>query len=448
MKQLAHILAAALILAVAASAAAKDMSSLYSDDTLQTWQSRYQTGVIRNYTEIILPRLTNEERQALAEVQFAFPLRGVGNDPFAYYATRPPPTINLPVLSLKFFDDFSVALAWLSRNGYGLDTAYEYVGMLKYADASEFGGQYPPPLEALQIPKGALADKGVENLAAKIFDSAIGFVVLHELGHIRFRHPGNGPEVPSDVSRANEEAADKFALEIMRRTESEPTGMAFLFLAFAYGTPNRGDFASAADYHRSLQTATHPLTDARMKALSDELRDEADDFARNEPDPAAGRKAILYIADQILVVTKILADPELQRLMDRIGRTTTLSMLAPRHPGEPVALAQPSGSATSAAPFNGVYKGEIGLPDGSVAISTVLKRQGDRVNGEYYYGAGRGTLVGIVDRGTLVFDWNEASEHGHGVFQLDASGDSFSGTWGFGDSSSDGGNWTGQRVVK
>jgi hypothetical protein len=411
---------------------------------LQNWQLRYQAGVVRNYAEIILPRLTNEERQALAEVQFAFPLRGVGNDPFAFYATRPPPTVNLPVLSLKFFDDFSVALAWLSRNGYGLDTAYEYVGMLKYADASEFGGHYPPPLEALQIPKGALKDKGVENLANKIFDSAIGFVVLHELGHIRFRHPGNGPEVPSDVSRANEEAADKFALEVMRRTESQPTGMAFLFLAFAYGTQNRGDFASAADYQHSLQTATHPLTDARMKALSDELRDAADDFAINDPDPVTGRRAILYIADQLLLVTQILSDPDLQRLIDRIGRTTTLSMLAPRHAGEPVALAQPSGSATSAGPFNGVYKGEIGLPDGSVAISTVLKRQGDRVTGEYYYGAGRGTLVGIIDRYNLVFDWNEASEHGRGVFRPDPNGMSFSGTWGFGDSDSNGGSWTGR----
>ena len=440
------ILAMALTLVLAASALAKDMGSLYDDETLQYWQTGYQRGVLRNYTEIILPRLTNEERQALAGVQFAFPLRGDDNDPFAFYATHPPPTVNLPVLSLKFFDDFSVALAWLSRNGYGLDTAYDYVGMLKYADASEFGGRYPPPLEALQIPEGALKDKSVESLAGKIFDSAIGFVILHELGHIRFRHPGNGPEVPSDVSRANEQAADNFALEILRRTESQPTGMAFLFLAFAYGTPNRGDFASAADYESSLQSATHPLTQARMQALSNELRDAADDFARNEPDPAAGRKAILYIADQLSLVTQILADPDLQRLIDRIGRTTTLAMLAPRRPGEGVAPAQPASTTAGAGPFEGAYKGEIGLPDCSVAISTVLKRNWDRVTGEYYYGAGRGTLAGIIDGGNLVFEWKEASEHGHGVFRADPDGASFSGSWGFGDSDSDGGSWTGRGV--
>jgi hypothetical protein len=141
--------------------------------------------------------------------------------------------------------------------------------------------------------------------------------------------------------------------------------MAFLFLAFAYGTRNRGDFAGEADYQRSLQTATHPLTEARMQALSDELRDAADDFARNEPDPAAGHKAILYIADQLSLVTQILADPDLQRLIDRIGRTTTLAMLAPPRLGEGVAPAQPASTTAGAGPFDGAYKGEIGLPDGS-----------------------------------------------------------------------------------
>ena len=446
MRPIAVALATALALGLVPSAPARDLGSLYGEETLRSWQSRFQTGVLRNYSQIILPQLTNEERQALAGVQFAFPLRSPDGDPFAFYATHPPPTVNLPVLSLKFFDDFSVALAWLSRKGYSLDTAYDYLAMLKYADASELGGRYPPPLEALQIPEDALADQHVADLAGKIFDSAIGFVMLHELGHIRFRHPGNGPEVPSDVSRANEEAADAFALEIMRRTESQPTGMAFLFLAFAYGTQNRGDFKGVADYQRALQKATHPLTEARMRALADELRNAVDDFARNESDPVAGRKAILYIADQLSLVTQILGDTDMQLLIDRIGRTTTLAMLAPRYRGEALAPAQAAGAR--AGPYDGVFKGEIGLPDGSIAITTSLKSQGDRVTGEYYYGAGRGKLVGIIDKGTLFFEWTEASEHGKGAFRADPDGNGFSGSWGMGDSDNDGGSWTGRAAAE
>jgi hypothetical protein len=96
--------------------------------------------------------------------------------------------------------------------------------------------------------------------------------------------------------------------------------------------------------------------------------------------------------------------------------------------------------------FDGVFKGEIGLPDGSVAITTNLKSQGNRVTGEYYYGAGRGTLAGIVDKGILFFEWTEASEHGKGAFHTDPDGKGFSGSWGMGDSDNDGGSWTGRAV--
>lgn len=425
-------------------APARDLGSLYDDASLSEWRSRYQDGVLRNYEEVVLPRLTDEERRALAGVVFAFPLRGPQRDPFEFYATHPPPTVNLPVLSLKFFDDFSVALAWLDRNSYGLDTAYEYLTMLKYADTGQFGGRYPPPLEALQIPADALQNPAVANLAEKIFDSAIAFVMLHELGHIRYRHPGNGPEVPSDVSRANEEAADAFALEIMRRAESDPAGMSFLFLAFAYGTTDRGDFGSDADYAAFLHHATHPLTEARIRALTQKLSDAADDFARNDPDPAAGRRKIEFIVQQLSLVSDILADPDAQRLIDRIGRTTTLAMLAPRRPGQTQPTLQNTDAGLPSGPFAGSYKGEIGLPDGKVSITTLLKRQGDRVMGEYFYGTGRGTLVGIVDQGTLVFQWQESTETGHGSFRLDSDDRGFVGTWGFEESDSNGGSWTGE----
>jgi len=442
-RRLAALLAFTLALAVAHAAAAKDMGSLYDDATLEYWQQRYANGIERNFEEIIRPQLTPEERRQLADVQFAFPLRGLGADPFSFYATNPPPTVNLPVMSIKFFDDLSVALAWLWRNGFGLDTVYEYVGMLKYTDLAMFGGRYPEPLSALRIPADALADQTVSDLADKIFDSGVAFVLLHELGHIRYHHPGNGPEVPSDISRANEEAADAFALDVLRRLQNQPTGMAFLFMAFAHGTPNRGDYGSEAEYQQFLRSATHPLSEARLQALADALMDSADDFARNEPDPTVGRKNMLFIADQLTAVAQILGDPDMQRTIDQIGRRTTLAMLAPRRPDQIVAV--PTVAATPSGLFSGVYKGSIQLPDGSIDITTVLRSQGDRVSGDYYYGARSGSLTGIIDKGILVFEWREGAELGHGRFIAGQDGQGFHGSWGFGDSDNDGGNWTGQR---
>ena len=441
--------AAACWLAGLSSGAGKDLDSLYDDATLRTAQAGYERGLERNYDEVILPRLTAPERRRLADVRIAVPLRGPGNDPFAYYATSPPPAVNLPALSLKFFDDLSVALAWLWANGYGLETPYEYVGMLKYRDAAEFGRRYPPPLDALQIPADALKDAKVAEMAGKIFDSAIGFVLLHELGHIRYGHPGNGPEVPNEVSRANEAEADRFALEIMRRTESEPTGMAYLFMAFVYGTPNRGDYESDAAYAQSLTSATHPLTADRLRLLADGLRDSAADFARNEADAKAGLQAVLYIADQLSGVADSLADPQLQRLIAHQSRETTLAMLAPHRTGEVAAPrpAQPATQGAAAPAFHGTYRGEIGLPDGSVPIETLLERRGDSVTGEYYYGAGRGTLRGKIDGNALVFEWREGADIGHGELRVADDGASFTGSWGFGDSAEGGGTWSGRRTV-
>src|SRR5262249_26213220 len=141
-----QLLALALAACIAAPAAAKDMASLYDDPTLEYWHGRYEPDIQLRFEKSIRPQLTPEERRELTQARFAFPLRGVGGDPFAFYATSPPPTVNLPVLSLKFLDDLSMALAWLSRQGDNPGTVMEYVGMLKYADAADFGGSFPRPL--------------------------------------------------------------------------------------------------------------------------------------------------------------------------------------------------------------------------------------------------------------------------------------------------------------
>ena len=56
------------------SSYSKEFGSMYSDTTLKYWQERYQKGVTVNYTEVILPKLTPEERRKLTNVRFEFPL--------------------------------------------------------------------------------------------------------------------------------------------------------------------------------------------------------------------------------------------------------------------------------------------------------------------------------------------------------------------------------------
>lgn len=437
----------ALTGAAPAASAQSAIASLYDDATLQYWGSRYQKGLLGNFEDVILPRLTAAEHRQLASVRIEVPSRVADHEPFAFFTSGPPWTVTMSAASIKFFDDLCVAQAWLNANGYGLETASEYVTMLKYRSAPSLGGAYPLPLDALQIPADALDDQRVYDTATRMFDEAIFFILLHELGHALHEHPGYGPGVSRAAARANEAAADDFALDMMRRVGAEPTSMAFFFVAAAHYLPGRGDFGSEDDYQNFLVDATHPLTAERLHALASSLEGSADHFAQDESDVAASRVRILGTAAQLNQVAEVLGDPDVQRLIAQKGRTTTPEMLAPRRPGElPNLAASTREDAGAGAPFDGTYVGEFSDGTASLPMKTVLRRQGDQVTGEYYYGGGAGRLVGLIQDGVLYYQWSEGGASGYGYMLAEADGNSVNGRWGRGESMDDGGTWSGARA--
>lgn len=426
-------------------AGAGNIDQLYDDATLKYWQTLYSKGLNSNLKNVIFPRLTEQERQRLAGIRIEVPLRVEGQEPFAYYTAGPPWVITISAASLKFFDDFCVAIAWLQANNYSIETASDYVSMLKYREPSTIGGHYPLPLDALQIPGNALDDQHVNNIASRIFDEAIFFVLSHELGHALYRHPGYGPDVTRAQARANEAEADSFALDMMKRVEAEPTSMAFWFLMAGHMADGRGDFASEAAYERFLAEATHPLTGDRIAALADSLLQSKDAFAADESDQAASRSRIEWTADQLQQVAGILGDPEIQALISNRGRSMSPAMLAPRHAGE-LPGAKPAAATAGLVPFDGTYQGEFSDGTASLPINTVLHRNGDQVTGEYYYGGGAGQVVGLVRDQTLYFQWQEGNATGYGKLETADGGETVSGHWGRGESMDNGGTWKGKRT--
>jgi Peptidase U49 len=443
---------ALLALLLAPSAFAKDMTSLYDDATLAHWQPRYEENIRWNVDNVIWPRLDASERQRLADVNLCFPLRGYSRDPLEFYArvaaaadacaALSPPVVVLPIQSIKFFDDLGVAHAWLWRQGYGPDTALEYASMLKYGEPERFGGRYPAPLPALQIPEAALDDPVVDEQAQKLLKSAIVFLVLHELGHVLHGHPGYDA-ISAAEAQANEQAADQFALTVMRRIGAAPLGMVFWFQTGAYLSPNRGDFASDEAHAEWLRQTTHPVTEERLRAIAAELRQSPEDFALEFPDQQTGRLAILSTADDIEQVAGVMADPEIQQLLARRGRLTEPSALAPRRIGETLGATQ---TTATGEPFDGVYDGEFDAGSSAIAIRTILHRHGDQVNGQYSYGGGQGQLRGVVEGDVLRFSWEEGSVTGRGRLVVAPDGTSFSGSWGYGDDDAGGGAWGGTRL--
>ena len=445
LRAIAGVAFAVALALVAEGARAGNIDALYDDATLKFWQTKYARGLDSNLENVIFPRLSAEESQRLAGVRIEVPLRVQDQEPFAYYTTGTPWVVTMSAASLKFFDDFCVAIAWLQTNGYGIETASDYVSMLKYRTPGAVGGRYPLPLEALQIPGNALDNRRVDTIANQIFNEAIFFVLAHELGHVLYRHPGYGPGVTGAQARANEAEADAFALDMMQRVEAEPTSMAFWFLMTGHMADGRGDFASDAEYEEFLAQSTHPLTGDRIAALADRLVAAAPEFARNETDQAASLARIQWTADQLQQVAGILGDPEIQALIANRGRSMTPAMLAPRR-SDQLPGAGPAAATAGLAAFHGTYQGKFSDGTASLPINTVLRRNGDQVSGEYYYGAGAGQVVGLVQDGTFYFQWQEGNATGYGYLETEDGGETVSGRWGRGESMDDGGTWRGERT--
>jgi hypothetical protein len=312
-----------LVSSVFTPAAQADVSGIYDEGKLAQEKSRLERRV-KEIWKVIESNLTQKEKQALTNVRLEFPLIGANRHPIDFYADSNKQIVTLPILSLTFLEDLSAAYAWLWAKGQSLETIDEYNALLKYRKGREFKGKnYPPPLEALRIPAGPFADPKIEGLALRIRNSAFAFILAHELGHIYHRHPGYVEGVTRKEARSNEEAADLFALEMMRRTRTIPMGAILFFQATAYYLPNRGDYPDDKEGDKKWEAyldnlATHPLTARRLQLIAKKLEETAEDFVSHEK-TKAGRAAstdtIREVAKGANVIAKYLEDTELHHVM-------------------------------------------------------------------------------------------------------------------------------------
>ena len=303
--------------------AEQNAPELYDRQTLEYWQKRYSKSTTRILKEGLEPHLTAQERQALANVKLAFPLRE--SNLISFYASFPPPKIAFPVESLKFLDDLCIAYAWLWANDYRFETIEEYIAMLYHKKQSDFpGGRYPRPLEALGIPTNALDNPEVDRLSLRLFNSARAFILAHELAHLLYRHTGGKVQ--------DEMQADRFAVELLSRTHTIPMGAILYFQALAHLTPNRAQFPSDAAWQKFLkEESTHPLTSQRIRAIANNLNQLAPNFSGpSDPNPRLTVETVRFMATGLEPVAKYLGDPEIQLCVAEMAANADLSILKPR----------------------------------------------------------------------------------------------------------------------
>lgn len=429
-----------LLCAGALAAVAADFSTLYDRATLDKWQASFREDITGMFQDDLLPALTAEEKAAVAGVRLDFPQVGVNKGVFDFYAGNG--TITLSIVSLRFYADLALAYSWLNANGYDTATVQQYVGMIHYQPRTAFvGGVYPRPLDALGIPANVREDPRVMKNFSELFSTAVFFLLGHELGHLRHGHRGYDG-VKMEDARANEGQADAFAVSLMRRKHVIPGGPLFWFSSAAVIEAHRVDFTSEGEWERHYLGQTHPLSAARIDALTKEFEACAPDFAKGQPDPVHGLQQILNLITNFKTVSKSLSDEGVHRLFRRQSETTEPHMLAPRRT---VAYEPPAAAPTRREPFNGTYDCTVANIKAAVAVRVTFRRTGNEAVGDYTFGTTAGKIRGVVTGSKFTGTWSEGAIGGKAVFNADANGDAFSGDFGVKDSATGLGRWIGRR---
>lgn len=288
-------------------------AEMYAAKQLTADKKRYAQRFEFLFQKGLWPFMTAAERRALRGVVIRYPLRGAGPLSVTSVVIDGMPMVRAPVTSLKFIEDLAVAYAWRYQKRYSLEPIDEYLVMLKHRPAADFpGGRKPDPMTALGVPPRIWErDRQVGDLSLRFRNTAWAFILAHELGHLRFGHTGRDLS-PAKVQR-QEEAADRFAVDLLGRSETIPMGMILWFQATAGYLRNRSDFPTDAAYFAWVRgEASHPVNGRRMRNLASMMRRQAAN-ARN-PNRA---EVLRFIAVRLAAIGETIADPEMQRLLKR-----------------------------------------------------------------------------------------------------------------------------------
>ena len=395
-------------------ATGRPVDSIYDPGVLSTLQYKYSSWFVGNeqhpggvFDEVIKSQFNGAERKKLADVPLQFPENLPGLEPFGFVCDGK--RISLSVASLKFFDDLIVAYVWLGRHHYSLDTVNDYLRMLH-----RWSKQEPPPepLKALGIPDNALGDTETKRAANLYMRNVYTIILLHELGHFYNGDPPSWEGRPPKEVQAKEAEADRFALELVGRIGTVPTGIAQFFTWLWAYMPNRAD----PDYEAELQAQTHPLAARRLIEVAEDIEQNASTYAID-----ASRETLAEFRELANLYRKLAALLDTSDIQQHIARRAKMLEprdLAPRRPNE--IISRPIGSRAGNGPFAGKLAGTVaGRP-----VEVFVENESGRVTGTLGVGPELAELVrieGVVEDDTLSFTWKSADSQGRGELHRDGN---------------------------
>jgi hypothetical protein len=407
----------ALLLLLAGSAAraqcppAYDWSGFYPPAILDRVARLTAPDLQSNFDQFMLPRLTDQQRRALAGVGLDFSQREYPEHPLNFYAARGGKIV-LPLSSVRLVTDLTLAVAWLNRHRLPEKKVFDYAAMLAYRGPAPDGAR-ALPLAALGVPETAASEADVGDLFQKVLVDTMVFIMAHEMGHLFHNHQAN---VSAAQSRLQESEADAFAVELMGRMGVPPIGISYYFtMATPFECPAR---------------STHPLTGERVNRLAATLRDNAALFVRDKPSPQHERQLIDAIAQELDVLARLLDDPDIRESTRLIGQSSRVTDFSGANASANVPRTPDPGIARQT--FDGNYVGQwIDAKGTALDFRMTLRRTGATVRGNYEFGMGTAELEGNVESDQLDYAWRWGKDYfGRGKLTSLGNGD-LQGTWGY-----------------
>jgi hypothetical protein len=292
---------------------AADWSTIYDCSKLQAEKPRLQKAMDFLVQKEILPFIPEQEATAFGLLTIDLPPTDFRTDPLDFYSEEG--HIILPVRTLLFLEDLSRAYGWMWGNRFSTKTADEYLMMLRYRNPADFqDGKFPPPLIALHVPENALSDPKVVAASLLLRRTAYAFILLHEFAHLQLHHQISSRH---SYSEPQEEAADLFALNIMKENSATPTGLLVVM-------------RSALLFEAGTEESLHPVTSARLDGMAKYLDRRVTDFVRGRQDRPAAMDAIQSIASLLTEGAEWLSVPGHQAESQQLALRTGPATLFPR----------------------------------------------------------------------------------------------------------------------
>ncbi len=266
---------------------ANSFSHWYSEEELSYVQKVYGANLQQLLFTDVLPFLTLSERRTLSTIKMHFPLRGHDAGLFEFAMQLKTGEMYVSALSVKFFDDISIALAWYEDKNKDKQKIVEYLLSLsaQYSQASA-------PLKALDVPEKAWKlSEYVNDVSQKSLKSGLLFIVLHELSHWHFKHAPYS-KISALQAQQQEIQADAFALQVMARMSIIPYGMSTWLMMLGLGQTDSGN--------------THPVTSSRLIAIANQLEKNPKSFIDHENISTMSDLDVLQVSADIKKVGEVI----------------------------------------------------------------------------------------------------------------------------------------------